>query len=137
MGCSSSTHTWDAFQLARAAFRLYSVGSNYGLPGIADDSTMSDLEPQLIGEPLKIDVEPPELDVGEGEDEDGSLEALPAINIHDNNVTMRFLICGVPCTPVSSSQAFVYIHVPLGTPAYLYAGTSAFSIISYFTWSSL
>ncbi|XP_031738284.1 AT-rich interactive domain-containing protein 4 isoform X2 [Cucumis sativus] len=102
MLCCSSFSSCIAFsgaELARAAFRLYSVGSNYGLPGIADDSMMSDLEPQLIGEPLKIDVEPPELDVGEGEDEDGSLEALPAINIHDNNVTMRFLICGVPCTP--------------------------------------
>lgn len=137
MGCSSSTHTWDAFQLARAAFRLYCVGSNYDLTVIADDNMMRDLEPQLIGEPLKIDVEPPEVEVGEGEDEDGSLEALPAISIHDNNVTMRFLICGLPCTPVSSSQAFVYIRVPLGTPAYLYAGMSAFSIISYFTWSSL
>lgn len=96
---SSSTHTWDAFQLARAAFRLYCMGSNYGLPGIADDSIMSDLEPQLVGEPLKINVEPPQVDAGEGEDEDGSLETLPAISIHDNNVTVRFLICGVPCTP--------------------------------------
>lgn len=59
MDCSSSTHTWDAFQLARAAFRLYCMGSNYGLPGIADGSIMSDLEPQLVGEPLKINVEPP------------------------------------------------------------------------------
>lgn len=118
MDCSSSTHTWDAFQLARAAFRLYCMGSNYGLPGIADDSIMSDLEPQLVGEPLKINVEPPQVDAGEGEDEDGSLETLPAISIHDNNVTVRFLICGVPCTPVSSFQTFVAYSCTIGIPAY-------------------
>ena len=104
MGCSSSTHTWDAFQLAHAAFRLHCLGRNYALPGNADDFR-SDLEPQLIGEPPKINVEPPELDAGE--DEDASLEALPVISVHDNNVTMRLLICGLPCTPVSSFQAFV------------------------------
>ncbi|XP_023524673.1 AT-rich interactive domain-containing protein 4-like isoform X1 [Cucurbita pepo subsp. pepo] len=93
---SSSTHTWDAFQLAHAAFRLHCVGRNYALPGNADDFR-SDLEPQLIGEPPKINVEPPELDAGE--DEDASLEALPVISVHDNNVTMRLLICGLPCTP--------------------------------------
>ncbi|XP_022980513.1 AT-rich interactive domain-containing protein 4-like [Cucurbita maxima] len=95
---SSSTHTWDAFQLARAAFRLHCMGSNHALPGIVDSIT-SDLEPQVIGEPLKINVEPPKVVVGEGEDEDGSLETLTAISIHDNNVTVRFLICGVACTP--------------------------------------
>lgn len=111
MGCSSSTHTWDAFQLAHAASRLHCARSNYALPG-DDDIISCNLEPQLIGEPLKISVEPPEIDAGE--DEDDSLGTLPAISIHDNNVTMRFLICGVPCTPVSSFQLFVLYLCAIG-----------------------
>ena len=89
------------------------MGSNHALPGIVDIIT-SDLEPQVIGEPLKINVEPPKVDVGEGEDEDGSLETLTAISIHDNSVTVRFLICGVACTPVISFKAFFIYSCAIG-----------------------
>uniref|UniRef100_A0A2N9FUV4 ARID domain-containing protein n=1 Tax=Fagus sylvatica TaxID=28930 RepID=A0A2N9FUV4_FAGSY len=53
---SSSTHTWDAFQLAHASFRLYCAE----------------------------------------EDDESSLGTLPAIKIHDDDVSLRFLVCGVP-----------------------------------------
>ncbi|MBA0744866.1 hypothetical protein Gogos_007469 [Gossypium gossypioides] len=49
--------------------------------------------PSLLGEPPKIDVSQPEVDMQE---EEGSLENLPAIKIYDEHVTMRFLVCGSP-----------------------------------------
>ncbi|XP_042946624.1 AT-rich interactive domain-containing protein 4-like isoform X2 [Carya illinoinensis] len=94
---SSSTHAWDAFQLARASFRLYCVRNNYVLPANSQKVT-GELEPCILGDRLKINVDPPEIDAeGEGDDESSS-GALPAIKIHDDDVTLRFLVCGVPCT---------------------------------------
>lgn len=55
--------------------------------------------PRLLGEPPKINIIPLEKDLG-GEEED-STDALPAVKIHDDDVNMRFLVCGVPCTLVS------------------------------------
>ena len=95
MDCSSSTHTWDAFQLAYASFRLYCVRNNQVLPA---KSHKIRGEPCLLGDPLKINVEAPVADM---EEEDGSLDTLPAIKIHDDDVNLRFLVCGVPCKLVS------------------------------------
>ncbi|XP_027334591.1 AT-rich interactive domain-containing protein 4-like isoform X2 [Abrus precatorius] len=92
---SSSTHTWDAFHLARASFELYCVQNNQVLPTDSHDAN-SEMGPHLLGEYLKINVEPPEMD--EEDDEENSLGSLPAIKIHDDEVNLRFLICGAPST---------------------------------------
>ncbi|KAG8050126.1 hypothetical protein GUJ93_ZPchr0009g2031 [Zizania palustris] len=57
---SSVSHTWDAFQLAHASFRLY-------CHEIA-------------------------------EEEEGSSEVFPAMKIYDDDINMKFLLCGVPST---------------------------------------
>lgn len=98
MVCSSSTHTWDAFHLAHASFRFYCIRNNHVLP-TKSQKLSGDLCPCLLGDRLKINVDPPEAEVEE--DEDGSLGTLPAIKIHDDDVSMRLLVCGVPCTLVS------------------------------------
>lgn len=99
MECSSSSHTWDAFQLAHASFRLYCVRNNLVLPD--DNRTHNDkVGPHILGDPPKIDVPPPEVG-GEDDEEEGSPGSLPAINIYDDDVNMRFLVCGVACTLVS------------------------------------
>ncbi|KAG2722509.1 hypothetical protein I3843_02G114400 [Carya illinoinensis] len=92
---SSSTHTWDAFQLARASFRLYCVRNNHVLPN-NNHKVTGEVGPFLIGDRLKISVDPPEIDA-EGDDESSS-GTLPAIKIHDDDLSLRFLVCGVPCT---------------------------------------
>ncbi|KAF4368872.1 hypothetical protein F8388_021484 [Cannabis sativa] len=92
--CSSSTHTWDAFQLADASFRLYCLRNNHVLPA-KGHKISGELGPCLLGECLKINVDPPAAEAEE--DEDGSLDAVPAIKIHDDDVSLRFLVCGVPC----------------------------------------
>ncbi|WJZ94212.1 hypothetical protein VitviT2T_013089 [Vitis vinifera] len=91
---SSSTHTWDAFQLAYASFRLYCVRNNHVLPANSH-KVSGKLGPRLLGDPATIDVPPPEVDAGE--DEEGSLGTLPAIKIYDDDVGIRFLVCGEPC----------------------------------------
>nr|CAD1825493.1 unnamed protein product [Ananas comosus var. bracteatus] len=72
---SSCSHAWDTFQLALASFRLYCLQSIHALP----DNSQN----------------PPEKDMVEEED---SSEASPAIKIYDEDVDLRFLVCGVPCT---------------------------------------
>ena len=99
MDCSSSSHTWDAFQLAHASFRLFCVRNNLVLPASSQKSN-DKLGPHLLGEPPKINVTPPEIVTGE--DDESSPDGLPAINIYDDEVSMKFLVCGVPCTLVSS-----------------------------------
>lgn len=93
---SSSTHTWDAFHLARASFELYCVQNNQVLPTDSNDAD-SDMGPHLLGECLKINVDPPEMDE-EDDDEESSSGSLPSIQIHDDEVNLRFLICGAPST---------------------------------------
>ncbi|KAI5679503.1 hypothetical protein M9H77_00730 [Catharanthus roseus] len=88
---SSSCHTWDAFQLAHASFRLYCVRNNLVLPENSQ-KVNGKLGPDLIGEPPKINVPPPEA-VPDDEEEDSS-GALPAIKIYDEDINMRFLVCG-------------------------------------------
>lgn len=90
---SSCSHTWDAFQLALASFRLYCVRNSNVLPCNSQKAS-GKLGPCLLGDPPKIDVAPAELDVQEEESSSGTL---PAIKIYDNDVIMRFLVCGAPC----------------------------------------
>lgn len=93
---SSSSHTWDAFQLAHASFRLYCERNNLVLPG-NNQKYNGKLGPRLFGDQPKIDVPPPE--IGEEEDDEESPSGdLPAIKIYDDDVNMRFLVCGVACT---------------------------------------
>lgn len=93
---SSCSHTCDAFQLAHASFRLYCVRNNYVL---ASNSQKAGGKPgpQLLGDRPQIDITLPEEDV---QDEESSSGSLPAIKIYDDDVTMRFLVCGLPCTLV-------------------------------------
>ncbi|XP_042483705.1 AT-rich interactive domain-containing protein 4 [Macadamia integrifolia] len=92
---SSCSHTWDAFQLANASFRLFCVRNNHVLPANSH-KVSGKLGPRLLGEPPKINISPPEKDAME-EEEEGSNGSLPAIKIYDDDVSMRFLICGLPC----------------------------------------
>jgi len=98
MFCSSSTHTWDAFHLARASFELYCVQNNQ-LLSTDSHGALSEMGPHLLGECLKINVDPPEID--EEDDDENSSGTLPAIKIHEDEVNLRFLICGAPSTVVS------------------------------------
>ncbi|KAH6821847.1 ARID/BRIGHT DNA-binding domain-containing protein [Perilla frutescens var. hirtella] len=89
---SSSCHTWDAFQLADASFRLHCLRNNCVLP---DGQKVSDeLGPNLVGDPPIITVDIPEIEDA-GEDEESTSGSLPAIKIYDDDVNMRFLVCGV------------------------------------------
>ncbi|KAE9595868.1 putative chromatin regulator PHD family [Lupinus albus] len=92
---SSSTNTWDAFHLALASFEIYCGQNNRVLP---DDSHYTDCEmgPHLLGNCLRINVDPPEM--GEEDNEEKSSGSLPDITIHDDEVNSRFLICGAPST---------------------------------------
>ncbi|KAK8343498.1 hypothetical protein V6Z12_A07G019000 [Gossypium hirsutum] len=91
---SSCSHTWDAFQFANASFRLYCVRNNNIVSSNSQKQSIKP-GPHLLGEPPKIDVSQPEVDMQEQED---SPENLPAVKIYDDDVTMRFLVCGSPCT---------------------------------------
>ncbi|XP_047257050.1 AT-rich interactive domain-containing protein 4 isoform X4 [Capsicum annuum] len=91
---SSSCHVWDAFNLAHASFRLYCVRNNLVLPEMSQKAS-GNLGPHLLGDPPVIDVPPPEAGA---EDEESNSDALPAIRIYDDDVNMRFLICGLPCS---------------------------------------
>lgn len=92
---SSCSHTWDAFQLAHSSFRLYCLRNNHISPPNNYKSNGKP-GPRLLGEPPKINILPVEKDLG-GEEEE-SCDTLPAVKIHDDDVNMRFLVCGVPCT---------------------------------------
>ncbi|XP_028064254.1 AT-rich interactive domain-containing protein 4 [Camellia sinensis] len=92
---SSSSHTWDAFQLAHASLRLYCVRNNLVLPGNSQRSN-DKLVPYLLGDPPMINVTLPE--IAPADDDESSLDGLPAIKIYDDDVNMKFLVCGVACT---------------------------------------
>ncbi|KAL2934137.1 AT-rich interactive domain-containing protein 4 [Bienertia sinuspersici] len=89
---SSPCHTWDAFQLANASFRLYCIRNNSVVPGNSQNAG-GKLGPSLLGEAPSIEVALPEAD--DGEEDDGSGSNLSAVKIHDDDVSVRFLICGV------------------------------------------
>uniref|UniRef100_A0A1D1Y5J9 AT-rich interactive domain-containing protein 4 n=1 Tax=Anthurium amnicola TaxID=1678845 RepID=A0A1D1Y5J9_9ARAE len=90
---SSCSHTWDAFQLAHASFRLYHARNNLVWPS-NNQKVSGTIEPHLLGDAPEIHISPPERDPGE---EEGESDVLPPIKIYDNDVDMRFLVCGVPC----------------------------------------
>ncbi|KAL5206663.1 hypothetical protein ABZP36_034872 [Zizania latifolia] len=85
---SSVSHTWDAFQLAHASFRLYCVRNNH--------VQSVKLGPRLLGDAPKKNITPPEHEIAE--EEEGSSEVFPAIKIYDDGINMKFLLCGVPST---------------------------------------
>ncbi|CAM8960951.1 unnamed protein product [Rhodiola kirilowii] len=87
---SSCSHSWDAFQLAYASYKLYYVRNNHTSN---DDEAGVRMGPSLIGDPPKVDVVLPEIDA---EDEESCSEPVPAISIYDDDVTVRFLLCGLP-----------------------------------------
>ncbi|CAL9205428.1 unnamed protein product [Musa hybrid cultivar] len=92
---SSCSHTWDAFQLAHASFRLYCVRNNYVLPDNGQKES-SNRGPQLLGDAPKINIVLPDRAAEEGEET--SSDSLPVTKINDGDVDMRLLICGLPCT---------------------------------------
>lgn len=96
---SSSCHTWDAFQLADASFRLYCLRNNCVLPD--GERVDEELGPNLFGEPPRITVDIPEIEDA-GEDEESTSGSLPAIKIYDDDVSMRFLVCGVASSLVTT-----------------------------------
>ncbi|KAF5748385.1 AT-rich interactive domain-containing protein 4 [Tripterygium wilfordii] len=91
---SSCSHTWDAFQFAHASFRLYYIRNNNVLSS-SSLKTNGQPGPYLFGDPPKIDIGPLEEDL---EGEERSPGSLPAIKIYGEDVSMRFLVCGIPCT---------------------------------------
>ncbi|CAA7394992.1 unnamed protein product [Spirodela intermedia] len=91
---SSCSHTWDAFQLAHATFRLYCTRNNH-VTGAGSQNVGGKVEPCLLGDVPKIHIAPPERYQGE---EEGSSDTLPIIKVYDDDVDVGFLICGVPCT---------------------------------------
>lgn len=97
--CSSPCHTWDAFQLAHASFRLYCIRNNSVVPRNSEKAG-GKLGPSLLGEAPIIEVALPEVD--DGDEEDGSESNLSAVKIHDDDVSVRFLICGEACSLVSN-----------------------------------
>ncbi|CAK9171162.1 unnamed protein product, partial [Ilex paraguariensis] len=90
----SSCHTWDAFQLAHASFRLYCDQNNLVLPSNTQ-KVNGKVGPCLLGDLPKVHVTPPEISAED--DEESCSGALPAIKIYDDDVNMRFLVCGLAC----------------------------------------
>ncbi|CAL0327855.1 unnamed protein product [Lupinus luteus] len=91
---STSSHTWDAFQLALASFRLYCVQNNV-LPSNGQKSD-AEFGPQILGDPPNIDISPCEADMKE--EDESSPGTISSIKIYDDDVNMNVLVCGVPCT---------------------------------------
>lgn len=89
---SSYSHTWDAFQLASASFKLYCSQSNKS--PVKQNNIVG---PSLLGEAPKIDVAPAEK--LPSEEAEITPDDLPAIKIYDNDMDMKFLICGSPTAP--------------------------------------
>lgn len=106
MSCSSTCHVWDAFQLAHASFRLYCVRNNFALSEMSQRDS-DNVGPHLLGDPPNIDVPLPE--AGPEDDEESNSDALPAIKIYDDDVTMRFLVCGLPCSLVWDSFHVLFL----------------------------
>ena len=113
MNCSSSAHTWDAFQLAHASFRMYCLGNSLVLHNSSHNDVSEDLGPHLLGERLRINVEPLEKEAAD--DEESSSE-VPSVSILDHDVEMRFLICGEPRSLVSRNGHECAKFVPFQYP---------------------
>ncbi|XP_021761880.1 AT-rich interactive domain-containing protein 4-like [Chenopodium quinoa] len=93
---STPCHTWDAFQLAHASFSLYCIRNNAVVPRNSQMAGCNLGGPSLLGEAPIVEVALPEAD--DGDEEDGSGSNLSAVKIHDDEVSVRFLICGVACS---------------------------------------
>lgn len=106
MLCSTSSHTWDAFQLALASFRLYCVQSNI-LPSNSLKGG-SKPGPRMFGDPPNIDIGPCEADMN---GEESSPEAVSVVKVYDDDVNMKFLVCGVPRMLVGLNQLVFYASV--------------------------
>ncbi|CAA2968759.1 AT-rich interactive domain-containing 4 [Olea europaea subsp. europaea] len=101
--CSSYCHTCDVFQLAHASFRLHCIQSNL----VLHDNTLEvndKLGPNLLGEPPNISVTLPEM--GPEDDEERASGDLPAVKIYDDDINMRFLVCGVASSLVTEPTPF-------------------------------
>ncbi|URE03609.1 ARID/BRIGHT DNA binding domain [Musa troglodytarum] len=61
---SSCSHTWDAFQLAHASYRLYCTWNNQFVPD-SNQKLSSKLGSHLLGDSPKINIPIPEKDLGE------------------------------------------------------------------------
>ncbi|KAF8027480.1 hypothetical protein BT93_E0400 [Corymbia citriodora subsp. variegata] len=89
---SSRAHVWDAFQLAHASTSFYCLQKR---SVSSDDKTKANIDLglhlYLLGIPPEIDVSNPVEDMAEERDD---LSSLPAVKIHDEDVSLRFLICG-------------------------------------------
>ncbi|KAJ3673176.1 hypothetical protein LUZ60_006550 [Juncus effusus] len=98
---SSCSHTWDAFQLAHASFRLYCIRNNYTSPANINAQQKLNMNikpgPRLLGDAPKINI-PKEMGTDEKEEEKEEVDVMPAIKVYNEYVDVRFLICGLPCT---------------------------------------
>jgi len=94
---SSRNHPWDTFQLGHASFRLYYARYNIGSK-INSQNMNGNLQfagPCFLGNVPKIIIPPPENILSkEGADQSNDLLA---IKIYDDDVEVKFLICGPPC----------------------------------------
>ncbi|XP_021717398.1 AT-rich interactive domain-containing protein 4-like isoform X2 [Chenopodium quinoa] len=94
---STPCHTWDAFQLAHASFSLYCIRNNVVVPR---NSQMAGCNlgggASLLGEAPIVEVALTE--ANDGDEEDGSGSNLSTVKIHDDEVSVRFLVCGVACS---------------------------------------
>ena len=64
------------------------------------------LGPCLLGDAPKINVIPAGNEVNK---EEGCSEGFPPIRIYDEDVNMKFLVCGAPCTLVSLGLYLVFL----------------------------
>ncbi|KAJ4801791.1 AT-rich interactive domain-containing protein 4 [Rhynchospora pubera] len=96
---SSLSHTWDAFQLANASFRLYCTKSNRTSRETDGQRVHIRLGPRLLGVAPKIPISTPETSKAEAEEEEeqDSSETSPVIKIYEEDVDIRLLICGLQC----------------------------------------
>lgn len=92
---SSSCHPWDAFQLSLASFRFHCIRNNMALPSNSQVEA-GDLGPGLLGYQPVIDVVMP--DVESAEEDNTNEEDLSTVKIHDEETSVRFLVCGVAGT---------------------------------------
>ena len=87
---------------------MYCLGNNFVLPSSSHKEVSEDLGPHLLGERLKINVEPLEKDVAD--DEESSSEGI-SVSVLDNDVEMRFLVCGEPGSLVSKNKHLLLIFL--------------------------
>jgi hypothetical protein len=77
------------------------VRNNYVLPFNSQQKASGKFGPRLSGDAPKINI-PKEVGGDEKEDVENP-DAFPAIKVYNDNVDVRFLICGLPCTLVSNN----------------------------------